>query len=243
MRSRQLDFLRCLAVTLVIGRHYDILALWHRVGWTGVDLFFVLSGFLISGLLFGEYRSHGRIRVGRFLIRRGFKIYPAFYVFIAWSLGCYALLGKSIPWGKFVAETVFVQNYLPGVWTHTWSLAVEEHFYFALPLVLLALVRIGRNAADPFRSIPWIYAAVAAVCFVLRMIDLGAAGLRSDAVIAKTHLVATACCSGWRSPTFTTFGARHTIDSWRGRGCGSFPRGCSSPFPVRFPARGRADCG
>ena len=56
---------------------------WVNFGWVGVDLFFVLSGFLVSGLLFQEYQRHGKIRVGRFLIRRGFKIYPSFYVFIA----------------------------------------------------------------------------------------------------------------------------------------------------------------
>ena len=52
------------------------------VGWIGVDLFFVLSGFLISGLLFSEYKKRGAISFKTFFIRRGFKIYPAFYVFL-----------------------------------------------------------------------------------------------------------------------------------------------------------------
>ena len=53
-----------------------------RTGWVGVDLFFVLSGFLISGLLFQEYARHRRIDLRRFFLRRGLKIYPAFYVML-----------------------------------------------------------------------------------------------------------------------------------------------------------------
>src|SRR3990167_6747089 len=87
-RLVQLDILRGIAVLLVLGRHIPMtqepvrgfLGWWMRAGWTGVDLFFVLSGFLVSGLLFQEYKRHGDIRLGRFFIRRGLKIYPAFYV-------------------------------------------------------------------------------------------------------------------------------------------------------------------
>ena len=80
---------------LVLGRHYAPLTLdgvapaiatvalrWGQVGWIGVDLFFGLSGFLVSGLLFTEYRRHGRVEAGRFLVRRGFKIYPAFWMLL-----------------------------------------------------------------------------------------------------------------------------------------------------------------
>ena len=82
------DVLRGIAVILVLGRQMAAPApdvsgllkhganLWIQVGWTGVDLFFVLSGFLVSGLLFTEYQRHGSVDVVRFLVRRGFKIYP-----------------------------------------------------------------------------------------------------------------------------------------------------------------------
>src|SRR5271168_36950 len=91
-RLRQLDVLRGVAILLVLGRHLDSVPtdapgaiqsafdLWMRAGWIGVDLFFVLSGFLVSGLLFREYARYGDVRAGRFLLRRGLKIYPAFYV-------------------------------------------------------------------------------------------------------------------------------------------------------------------
>src|SRR6266511_858077 len=94
-RVQQLDVLRGVAVVLVLGRHVELPAttvapavqaaatFWYQIGWVAIDLFFVLSGFLISGLLFTEYQKHGTVRIGRFLIRRGFKIYPAFYVMLA----------------------------------------------------------------------------------------------------------------------------------------------------------------
>jgi peptidoglycan/LPS O-acetylase OafA/YrhL len=93
-RIVQLDLLRGVAILLVLGAHLEIprpqgvwgsfVALWTQVGWIGVDLFFVLSGFLISGLLFRELEFHGRIRVGHFLIRRGLKIYPPYAAFLAY---------------------------------------------------------------------------------------------------------------------------------------------------------------
>src|SRR5204863_7752623 len=93
-RLVQLDLLRCLAIVLVLGRHMvpcpshtnawlgRLTSIWQRGGWIGVDLFFVLSGFLVSGLLFREYQRHGSVDVVRFLIRRGFKIYPGFWVLL-----------------------------------------------------------------------------------------------------------------------------------------------------------------
>src|ERR1700683_1541313 len=82
MRNKRLDVLRCVAVLLVMFRHSDVSDFLRRVGWIGVDLFFVLSGFLISGLLFSEYKKRHAISLKRFFIRRGLKIYPAFYVFL-----------------------------------------------------------------------------------------------------------------------------------------------------------------
>jgi len=81
-RLKQIDLLRALAVFLVLGRHLrpcpadinpvlrHITAVWKRGGWVGVDLFFVLSGFLVSGLLFREYEKYHKLHIGRFLIRR-----------------------------------------------------------------------------------------------------------------------------------------------------------------------------
>lgn len=64
MRDERLDILRAIAVILVLLRHSDLFVVWTRSGWIGVDCFFVLSGFLISGLLFNEYKARGQIRPG-----------------------------------------------------------------------------------------------------------------------------------------------------------------------------------
>ena len=88
-----IDVLRGLAIFLVLGRHVlhipytlppfllQFFLVWRDIGWIGVDLFFVLSGFLVSGVLFKEYSETGRLRVGLFLIGRGMKIYPQILCF------------------------------------------------------------------------------------------------------------------------------------------------------------------
>jgi peptidoglycan/LPS O-acetylase OafA/YrhL len=169
-RLQRLDVLRAIAVVLVMGRHlhsYDMLV---QMGWTGVDLFFVLSGFLVSGLLFAEYKARGALDVRRFFIRRGFKIYPAFYVMITATLLWRAPLGAPSVTAAWKPEVFFYQNYVPGLWAHTWSLAVEEHFYILLPLTLLILCRRSPGSPDPFRAIPVLWVPVALGSLVLRII-------------------------------------------------------------------------
>jgi peptidoglycan/LPS O-acetylase OafA/YrhL len=183
MRIRQLDILRALAVLLVIGRHMPLpegeaagawpaplltlLGWWHKIGWVGVDLFFVLSGYLVSGLLFREYAECGTCNVKRFLVRRGFKIYPAFYTFLAATLVLRLFTGKTATTTQLAGEVFFLQNYLGAAWNHTWSLAVEEHFYLLLAgLFVLLLLLAPRN---PFGLMEPLVAGVALVCLGLRI--------------------------------------------------------------------------
>lgn len=181
-RNLSLDVLRGVAILLVFGRHLQIprpdglVGLfadgWFRLGWIGVDLFFVLSGFLIGGLLVSEVQKTGRIDIARFLIRRGFKIYPVYYVFIAYLitvpvLGAWisgqdhgTLLARQ--WSLYWPNLLFLQNYVgSNPAGHTWSLAVEEHFYILLPILLTWLV-----ATDNTRSI-------LAACVVAMVVILG----------------------------------------------------------------------
>jgi peptidoglycan/LPS O-acetylase OafA/YrhL len=143
MRNPAIDVLRALAVLLVLGRHAHWPTgssgeIWQCGGWIGVDLFFVLSGFLVSGLLFRELAATGDIDWRRFFIRRGFKIYPAFYCLLAFTLVFNALTGAApFTWRQTLSESLFVQNYGQPLWGHTWSLAVEEHFYLLLPGLIL----------------------------------------------------------------------------------------------------------
>lgn len=174
MRNKRLDILRCLAIMLVVNSHSHLTYFATRTGWFGVDLFFVLSGFLISGLLYSEYKKRQDISFRRFFLRRGLKIYPAFYVLILVTFIAQHLLwhGAPAPLTSFLSEVLFVQNYHYGVWAHTWSLAVEEHFYIGLALLLLVLGKVSSDRSNPFRSIPWIFAGVAVVCLALRALTI-----------------------------------------------------------------------
>ena len=179
-----LDLLRFLAIVLVLGRHMEIppdawhspfrklFVAWKDNGGLGVDLFFVLSGFLVSGLLFREYIKLGDISVTRFYAQRAWKIYPSFYVLIAFTYFYYLyVIGYKIPVGVMFSELFFLQSYFRGAWNQTWSLAVEEHFYIALPLVLLFLARRNKGEINPFRSVPLLVTVSAVVILALRIIN------------------------------------------------------------------------
>jgi peptidoglycan/LPS O-acetylase OafA/YrhL len=183
-RNQQIDVLRGLAILLVLGRHNGYYELWHRVGWIGVDLFFVLSGFLISGLLFSEYKATGAISFSRFFIRRGFKIYPAYYFFLL-------LLLPFTFHHITLADATFTQSYLPAFWGHGWSLAIEEHFYIALPLLLILCIRLAPKTS--FSWIPLAMPIVAGCCLLMRIRVgsehfLNSTHLRFDALFAGVTL-------------------------------------------------------
>ncbi len=114
----------------------------QEVGWVGVDIFFVISGFLISGLIIKEVEKTNSFNVKRFLIRRGFKIYPSFYILILFTLIIYFLKREDFNFSNLLAELFYYQNYHEGLYNHTWSLAVEEHFYLILCVLTLALIGI-----------------------------------------------------------------------------------------------------
>jgi len=198
-RLTALDVLRGVAILLVIGRHAAIrldgwsllgkvaMVPWMRGGWIGVDLFFVLSGFLVSGLLFREYQRHGTVSVRRFLVRRGLKIYPAFYVFLAYTVTSRLLGAKGgLSAAAIASEALFVQNYGPHLWGHTWSLAVEQHFYLLCAASVWFLAWWSRGQRDPFRPLLWMSVALAGLCLAGRL----ATGLTLP-YADRTHLFPT----------------------------------------------------
>ncbi len=168
MRLISLDVLRAVAIFLVIGFHADWDAVsiqcapWKIGGWVGVDLFFVLSGFLISQLLFNEIKKTKTIRVPRFLLRRFWKIYPPLFVLLvfSWFFQLY-LLKWNVPLTALISELVLLTNYATPMWGYTWSIAVEEHFYLTLPLVLFLM----RNNLS---RVPGIAVTIAVVALILR---------------------------------------------------------------------------
>ncbi|MCB9799675.1 MAG: acyltransferase [Candidatus Omnitrophica bacterium] len=203
-RMLQLDFLRGVAILLVLGRHYAVsparggvfeyIALrWAHIGWTGVDLFFVLSGFLIGGLLFSEFKKRGSIDIKRFIIRRGFKIWPAYLIFVFYLL--LRLTVKNWPnnpmeglislWPNFL----HIQNYFGTPRVHTWSLAVEEHFYLTLPLVLYFLLKERKNKILNFHHLPVLLLICIVVSSVMRFFyNYGRASGTLEGEFYQTHL-------------------------------------------------------
>jgi peptidoglycan/LPS O-acetylase OafA/YrhL len=179
-RNLQIDVLRGVAVMMVLAAHTHLFRPhggWKgavlRGSWSGVDLFFVLSGFLISGLLFSEYQRSGRIGFGRFAARRAMKLYPPLYLLITLALAVRLVQsrmedvrGSLTP---FLHDVFFVQSYLPGTYGHFWSLSVEEHFYVLLPLSLYFGLRIARGRSmNPFQWIPTAFLVLAVLLLAAR---------------------------------------------------------------------------
>ncbi len=188
MRDKRLDILRCVAVLVVLFHHWTFSHFFQAWGWVGVDLFFVLSGFLISGLLFREYQKRQSIGFKRFFIRRALKIYPAFFLFlIVTGVAGHFILHNAIPPVLYLNESFFVMNYLGGVYPHTWSLGVEEHFYILLPMFLLFLIRRSSDRDDPFRVVPLACLVVGLFCIVTRAIACSIASPNYDALYQATH--------------------------------------------------------
>ena len=155
MRLRIIDFLRAAAILMVMAYHCPPLKKYFYWGWAGVDLFFVLSGFLVSGLIFQELRKRNTFSPFNFLIRRGFKIYPSFYFYLTVIL-IIQYLNEIIfhnPSRLFLeqilAEIFFFQNYFSGFLYQSWSLAIEEHFYILLTLLIFLAFKFDYISLRP----------------------------------------------------------------------------------------------
>jgi peptidoglycan/LPS O-acetylase OafA/YrhL len=182
-RSIELDFIRGLAIIAVMGFHFHTVHTGNALvavieyplksfGKEGVNLFFTLSGFLVGGLLLKQYARAGHIDARRFIIRRIFKIWPAYYVLILFHV----LAGRH-PTSTFLVQNLtHMQNYLGTSITQTWSLAVEEHFYLFLPALLSVVVMLKLRANTILALLLAICAIVlAARCVVVANGDLDAA--------------------------------------------------------------------
>jgi len=153
-RQPALDGLRGLAVLAVVLAHFELVSGFGSGGIVGVDMFFCLSGFLITALLLDEHHERGRISLSAFYRRRAARLLPAMLVFVSVTVLIVAITGvdreatlRAVP-----AVLVYVENWWAapgrdvGALGHMWSLSIEEQFYLIWPAVVVLALR-GRRGA------------------------------------------------------------------------------------------------
>ena len=178
-----LDGVRGVAIAAVVAFHLGFLG----GGWLGVDVFFVLSGFLITSLLVEERARQGHISVSAFWARRAKRLVPALLVMLA-ALGLYAWAGGSavVPaqlrspalatifyaanWQQIATASSYFSHFQAvSPLQHTWSLSIEEQYYLVWPLLLIGVTRIARRRFTP------VLAGVAGVLLVASATWMGVA--------------------------------------------------------------------
>ena len=172
-RHHGLDHLRAAAILLVVLFHYTFyygvpqwLDSFSGFGWSGVDLFFVLSGYLISDKLFRDFEARGRIGFKGFYLNRVLRIVPAYLAVVALYFSFPFLQeGRGLqPLWKFLTFTQNISiDLYRNTFSHAWSLCVEEHFYILLPILLHFI--FSRKLSP--RAI-YIFVAVAALGIIIR---------------------------------------------------------------------------
>jgi peptidoglycan/LPS O-acetylase OafA/YrhL len=180
--------MRALAVGVVVLYH-----LWPERfpgGFIGVDVFFVISGYLITQHLMQEVARTGRISLTQFWARRIRRLLPAAFLVLGFSLVVLLVVMPPVTWGlnleEIRASAAYVENWLLGFHAidylaaensaslvqHYWSLAVEEQFYLLWPLLILAAVAVGRSSQPEqrVRRVRWVLAGVFLVSLALSIV-------------------------------------------------------------------------
>ncbi|WP_353807395.1 acyltransferase family protein [Agromyces sp. SYSU T00194] len=163
-RWRGLDGLRGVAVIVVVLFHAGL----APGGFLGVDVFFVLSGFLITRLLRNEYDRTGTIRLARFTARRLLRLYPALLAACAFVLTVALVTGRAVPelTRDVLVSLTYTSNLVAmqgGLLDHTWTLSLEEQFYLVWPALLLLSLR--------WRA-PWAWLPQVALIAAILVVDL-----------------------------------------------------------------------
>jgi peptidoglycan/LPS O-acetylase OafA/YrhL len=154
-----LDSVRSFAILSVLAVHAGVPG--FECGWLGVDLFFALSGFLITTLLLNEWRETGDLALGKFWIRRFLRLMPAYYLYIFcvtlaiwyWPESKVSAHGGWTPKEFILSLWAYFINFAPmgGIWNgqgatlHLWSLAIEEQYYIFWPVCLFLLLKYSKR--------------------------------------------------------------------------------------------------
>ena len=207
--SPGLDGLRAFAVIAVLLYHADLP--WIPGGFLGVEVFFVISGYLITALLLAEWRQRGRINLKTFWLRRARRLLPALYVLLVVTLGfavvflpgevaglrgdVLAAFGYVTNWYLiFAQESYFEAVGRPSLLQHLWSLAVEEQFYLIWPPILALVLCIGATRLRRRRVLT--FALLGAVASAIAMVFLYAPGVDPSRVYYGTDTRATGLLCG-----------------------------------------------
>jgi peptidoglycan/LPS O-acetylase OafA/YrhL len=185
-----LDGLRAIAVVAVMVWHAD--HNWLQGGFLGVEVFFVISGYLITLLLISEKERTGRVRIGQFWLRRARRLLPALFTMMS-ALAIYMALFRPRPMGNtrgdLLGGTFYVSNWFQ-IWVgqayaaaedfaplkHLWSLAVEEQFYLVWPLVMMVLLK--RRGDRLPRLATWLLGVSLFIALVTALLFVGGESVR-----------------------------------------------------------------
>jgi peptidoglycan/LPS O-acetylase OafA/YrhL len=201
-RIPTLDGWRGVAILLVLVAHFGPIASKQDLfGQHGVTIFFVLSGFLITTKLREEESRNGRINLASFYVRRFFRLMPCAWIFLA-VMSLLASVGRR----EILASIFFYRNEIKGSWLtlHFWSLSLEEQFYLAWPLVLLAkkhaawIAGIGAVCISLYRFVRWDHYSAYPLFFRTEV--------RADALLVGCFLALV-----WQHPLLPRIANRFTV--------------------------------
>lgn len=176
-RQVNIDLLRACAVLAVVFFHFNVILPY---GYLGVDLFFVISGYLVGGVLMRDHLSGEKLRFGAFVLKRAFKIWPSYYVFLllGFLLSNWLFTGdfeaQKLHWSELPRYAFWYRNFtgfpIHFSFDHVWSLCIEEHFYILLPCLFLILGLFKPNDKLLIWSLVLtILSALASKCIMLTM--------------------------------------------------------------------------
>jgi peptidoglycan/LPS O-acetylase OafA/YrhL len=224
-----LDGLRALAVLAVLAYHAEVS--WMPGGFLGVEIFFVISGYLITAILLRENRRGGRISLRRFYLRRARRLLPALVLcIVATMLVAFLLVPEEVHslrddalaslayvsnWHLVLSDVSYFESFgRPSLFLHIWSLGVEEQFYLLWPLLLIAALALGRRRAAAVLAVGGVVVSTVLMALLLDPHDPNRVYYGTDTRAAGFLLGAALAMwwSPWRLAPAVTRSSRRLLD-------------------------------